>query len=636
MWKISSPSNGKRDLRVFVASCTGAVVAYCVIVLWHVATVPDIGLRCLLPEASDLKSVKEKKSTDPETGIEIWQFVQSADPAPRPGDRLISLNGEKIGTFLDFVLAMQRLRSAKIPSGGLLAPGSEPLELRVPPLVEVFNSDPSKPPERLVKFEYTRPNSARPDLVQGAYVPVLPVNIFEISLTIFWFVCQLTILAIALTSYWYRPYDRVAQNFCLMCCVSMGAFVPGFHWWMLAGNPFLNIPFIFCAAMLPSVVLNFFLVFPKEPDFLRDRRSLIYSFMFGTAGLICAALIVTYWASWALSGSGHLNVFQKMSYLTQMLLRGVEVPVDPLVQCTILLLSLRVMVQFAIVVASIYFALTVVRLGLSLARPDSPRERRQVVAILGAALLSTIPISYTLYLAFFRQVDFALGKAQIPMFCASMFFMAAYSHGIFRHRLMLAEDSDDKSRRYVMMSILVSGGFAALMALGGVFAHSYSLPLNSSTTQRISLFLILLLASGLTLWVRDRLQAAVDRRFFSEKYQLDRAMQQLNRSAAYLAEPSAMADMTLRTCEDVMDASWAIMYARDGQGVFRLIGSRSASNAPAQLRAEQISGAEPAQTVVERMPSANREAMPPIQQLLYDLRCELVCFMEGEGGIHGL
>ncbi len=691
-------------------------MTYCVTVLWYVATFPDVGLRCLLPDgpspiqvvpAIDVRpafkllslrfAVQNKRQvseiaqanmpsgfrialkflslgsrktdatavavagrqgsrianvqptseispitppTQYATGIEIWEWVQAnskkVQPTPRAGDQLLRLNGRKIGTFLDFVAAVESLRSAKIPPGGQLAPNSDPGELRVPPLVEVYNSDPSLPSERLVEVVFRRPSSSRPELENRVYVPVHPVNVTEVSLTIFWFVCQLSILAIALTSYWYRPFDRVAQNFCLMCCASMGAFVPGFHWWILSDNPLLNIPFIVCAAMLPSLVLNFFLVFPKEPDFVRSRRSLVFGSVFGLAGIICTALVVIYWAAWSLNGSTTLNIFQKLAVLTQIVVRGAASSVDSVAHSTALLSLLRSTVHLAIMVASMYFALTVGKLAFSLFRIDTPRERRQVVTILGAALLSTIPIGYTLFLAFFRKVDFALGHAQLPMFIASMLFMAAYSNGILRHRLMLAEEPEDKSRRYVVMSLLVSGGFATFLAIGGVFAHSYSLPLNSSTTQQLSLFFILLLAAGLSLWVRDRLQAVVDRRFFSEKYQLDRAMQQLNRSAAYLAEPSGMADITLKTCQDVMDASWAIMYVLDGHGVFRLIGTRSTANAPSQLRSEQVLVEIPGETVIHRIPSANRDAMSPMQQLLHDLRAELLCVMEGEGGIHGV
>ena len=691
-------------------------MSYCVTVLWNVATFPDVGLRCLLPNSaslipasspvqiegafdvlrlavggldhSDVSSVGKYESRSdfisalsllsmsvgkqadcrlalagkssarqfiqaaseqvksvavprsPESGIEIWEWVRAGSenvhPVPMAGDQLLRLNGQEIGTFLDFVSALESLRSAKIPPGGQLAPGSNPSDLQVPSLVEVYSSDPSRPSERLVEIIFRRPGLSSPDQEHRVYVPVHPVSVTEVSLTIFWFVCQLSILAIALTSYWYRPFDRVAQNFCLMCCASMGAFVPGFHWWILSDSPLLNIPFIVCAAMLPSFVLNFFLVFPKEPEFVRGRRRAVFGTIFCLAGVICTALVVIYWTAWSLNGHTTLNVFQKLAYVTQILVRGAASSVDSVAHSTAMLSFLRSTVHLAIMLASLYFTATVGKLAFSLFRIDTPRERRQVVTILGAALLSTIPIGYTLYLAFFRKVDFALGNAQLPMFVASMLFMAAYSHGMFRHRLMLAEEAEDKSRRYILMSIAVSGGFATFLAIGGVFAHSYSLQLNSTTTQQISLFFILLLAAGLSLWVRDRLQAVVDRRFFSEKYQLDRAMQQLNRSAAYLAEPSGMADITLKTCQDVMDASWAIMYVLDGHGVFRLIGTRSTSAAPAQLRADQVHVEIAGETVIHRIPSANREAMSPMQQLLHDLRAELLCVMEGEGGVHGV
>ncbi len=622
-----------RDLRGVVATFTGLVVVYCVTVLWYVATFPDVGLRCLLPDAKPLQN----------GGIQISQWVagpdENADPKPRPGDQLVRLNGQEIGTFLDFVSALQSLRFAKIPPGGQLAPGSDPAELKVPPLVEVFSREHSRPPERLVEIVYRNTHSSQPLLENRIYVPVRPIAVSEVSVTIFWFACQLSILAVALTSYWYRPFDLVSQNFCLMCCASMGAFVAGFHWWVLARNPLLNIPFIVCAASLPALVMNFFLVFPRESELVRTRRTLIQVAVLGPVALMTFLLVIVYWSSWSLNGSttsGHLNVFQKLAVLTQIVFRGSAPSLVLVSHATELLHLLRSTVYAAIGLACVYFLLIVCKLVHAWFTIEAPRERQQVSTILGAALLSTIPIGYTLYLAFFQKIEFALGRAQIPMFIASMLFMAAYSHGMFRHRLMLAEDPEDKGRRYILMSLLVSGGFATFLALGGVAAHSYSLPLNSSTTQEISLFLILLLAAGITLWVRDRLQTVVDRRFFSEKYQLDRAMQQLNRSAAYLTEPSGMADITLKTCQDVMDATSAMMFVRDGQGSFRLIGTKATSQAPAQLKPEQVPVFAAGETVIRRIPQANRDTMLPVQRLLHDLKSELLCVMEGEGGVHGV
>ncbi len=624
------------DGRWLVAAFVGCTVFYCVVTLWYVATFPDAGLRCLLPESS---------RSGP--GIEIQEYLDvswvTTDPAPKPGDRLLKLNGQPIHTFLDFVRVLQALRFAQIPPGGQLAPGSDPVELKVPPLVEVYSRDPGSPAVRLVAVEYQRSDAtAGPDgrrLTQIAFLPIRPVTTLEIGLTIIWFGCQLTILMFAVTSWWYRPYDRAARAFCLMSTAAMGAFVPGFHWWILPGNPLLNIPFIICASMLPALVLNFFLTFPREFEGLRTWRRGQQLAVYGPATVISFLIVLTYWSCWVLNGSlssGPLTAFQKLAIVAQIICYGGgsdRIPVETSLQ---LLEHLRILAQIGMGIGSIYFAVTVARLSFSLFHSDTPRERRQVVAILGAALLATLPMGYTVFLAFFRPVDFALGRAQIPMFVASMLFMAAYSYGMLRDRLMLAEDVDDRNRRYVGMSLLVSAGFAVLMAAGGMQAQSWNLPLSTSTTQQIALFLILLLAAGLSLWVRDQLQSVVDRRFFSEKYQLDRAMQQLNRSAAYLADPSAMAEMTLKTCEDVTGTSWSAIYVRDGQGILRQIGSRGTSVAPEKLPAELLQGESSPSAIIPRLPSANRESMEPVQRLLHDLRAELLCRLEVADGLHGV
>ncbi|MEY3176718.1 MAG: Transcriptional regulatory protein ZraR [Planctomycetota bacterium] len=622
------------DQRAFLGTCLTLIVVYCVVILWYVATFPDVGIRCLLPESRGAGE-----------GIEIRRYEDApgeiTDPAPRPGDSLRRLNGQPISTYYDFALALQGLRFAKIPPGGQLAPGSDPGELKVPPLVEIYSQDPGGQSRRMVEVIYVSGDSetGRPGLPQRAYLPVRPVRIAEISMTIIWFGCQLSILALAMSSWWYRPSSRVTYAFCLMSCFSMGAFVPGFHWWMLVGNPLLNVPFIICAGLLPALILDFFLVFPRESDRLRDWRRWAGLAVYLPMGLMSLLIVLTYWSGWALNGrssAGELTVLQKLAAISQLLFRGSISLQTPAAAANVLLSALRLQVQTAIGIASLYFAATVFRLGRCLLSSNTPRERRQVVAILCAALLATVPIGYTLFLAFFREVDFALGSAQLPMFIASMLFMAAYSHGMLRDRLMLAEDVDDRGRRYVAMSLLVSGGIAVVLACGGVMAHLWSLPLNSSTTQQISLFLILLLATGLCLWARDRLQAVVDRRFFSEKYQLDRAMQALNRSAAYLADPSAMAELTLRTCADVMASSWSMMFVRDGHGTFRLIGSRGAIQAPAQLPAERLREIQSESAVIPRLPAVNRDSMDAAQQLLHSHRAELLCRLVGDDGLHGI
>jgi transcriptional regulator with GAF, ATPase, and Fis domain len=624
----------QKDYRVVVATCSGLVVAYSILVLWYVATCPEIGLRCLLPERTAGRGETE--------GLAIAQFIgPDISPAPSPGDRLLTINRQPVETFLDFVNRVTELRSAPISPGGQLSPGSDPLELSVPGLVEIFDRESTVPPQRLVELKFLRQGgSADTQLEQAAWVPLRPVPVFDISLTMIWFVCQLAILAFGLAAFSKSPFDRVARNFSLMCCASMGAFVAGFHWWMLAGNPFMNLPFIVCAAMLPSLVLYFFLMFPREPDFVRVRRRLIQWCVFGPAAAMCLLLVVVYWSAWSLNhGVGtdrELTVLQKSVVLARMLLSDSAQVADLHSLSTWTLGLLRDVIHVAIGLASIYFILTVAQLGACLFRIQSPLERRQALTILVAAIVATVPISYALYLALFRKMDFALGRAQLPMFVASMLFMAAYAHGMLRHRLILFDGSIDRARRYWLMSVVVSGGFATCLAVGGVAAHSYSLPLNSGVAQQISLFLILCLAAALGLWVRDRLQAVVDRRFFSEKYQLDRTLQQLNRAAGYLTDPSGMADITIRTCQDIVGASWACMYVRDGQGAFRLIAATGAANPTTALRSDVVEGVLTHDVVVSRQPSSNRESMSPLQALLHNVKAELVCALQDEGGLHGV
>lgn len=627
----SESARSQRDYRVAVSTCAASVVVYSIAVLWYVATCPDIGLRCLLPEAFGVGS---------QPGLPIIQFVgPGISPAPSPGDRLLSINRRPVSTFLDFVRCVTELRFAAIPPGGQLPPGSDPLELSVPGLVEIYNTDETIAPQRLVELRFVRANAESPDLPQAAWVPVRPIAVLEISLTLVWFACQLAILSFGVTTYWQRPFDRIARNFSLMSCASMGAFVSGFHWWVLAGNPTLNFPFILCAAMLPSLVLYFFLIFPRESEFVRTRRRLTQWLVFTPAAAVCLALIVVYWAAWSINAEpgrdGALSFVQKSAVMAR-LVAGYATEPGTSQLATAMLALLRIMIHGAIVLASVYFCLTVLQLGSCLLRIQSPLERHQALVILVAALISTVPISYTLYLALFRKVDFALGRAQIPMFIASMIFMAAYAHGMLRHRLILVDRSVDRARRYWLMSMLVSGGFAGCLALGGVAAHSYSMPLSSGITQQLALLLILGLAASFGLWVRDRLQGMVDRRFFSEKYQLDRTIKQLNRAAGYLTDPSGMAEVTVRTCQDIIDASWACMFVRDGQGMFRLIGASSTCTAPAQLRLQDLRGALTETLVVSRQPFSNRESMTPLQAMLHNLRAELACTLQDEGGLHGL
>lgn len=639
--KHNEPYPHQRTYARFVLAMAFASVAYCLLVLWYVATFPDIGLRCLLP-LSDSESPYS---------IPITQFTHSDSDCipyvPNAGEELVEINRKPVRNFLEYVDAVAQLRSATIPPGGQLAAGSDPVEWRkeVPGLVEIASGEEGVPGVRMVELTFRRPESSRPDFDLHTYVAIKPLKAGDFFITILWFLSQLAILVVALTAFLQRISDRVVRTFCWMCCVSMVAFVGGFHWWILAASPLLNLPFIFCASLLPAATLHFFCSFPLEKRFLKEHPRwaalLIYAPLAGIGVVLC----FVYWAAYSLNATGTdaavYSSFQKLAAIGSALLRNGSMHFNGPVVSTSLLLLLRTLVYAAILMSSVYFLMTVASLTLSLRRTQNPIERRQASGILTASLISTVPIAYTLYLAFFRKVDFALGRAQLPMFAASGLFMVAYAHGMLRHRLILADDLLQRGRQYSLITGLVTVGIAMLLATATVATRIYALPFNSSIPLQLSLFLLIVVAFACVIWARDRLQSVVDRRFFSEKYQLDKTLNQLNQAAGYLTDPSAMAGLTLQTCREVINASTAAMFVREASGTFRLIGIHSDSEElaalPRDLQLNEIlPQTEGAELVIRRVPSENRESMTKVQELMYDLHAELICFLRDEQGIDGI
>ena len=232
--------------RVPVLALAGTSITYCLVVIWYVATFPDIGLRCLLPNKEGGES------------LTVTQFVFSDDDclsmAVRPGDKLLAANRKPADNFFRLMAVLAELRNAPIPPGGQLNPGSDPSEpprSQVPALVEIARDD-GTATRRYVELSIRKPDV--PGLAIHTYVALKPLGAGDFLLTISWFVCQLGILVVALAVWWQRPSDTVVRLFCVMCSLAMPAFVGGFHWWILVANPLLNLPFIFAGCLLLSLI----------------------------------------------------------------------------------------------------------------------------------------------------------------------------------------------------------------------------------------------------------------------------------------------------------------------------------------------------------------------------------------------
>lgn len=606
-------------LRWILGIPAGLVVGYAVIVLGYVSTSPDLGYRALLsdppaefkgiqPENEDANVELVTSRADGRVGVVVQQSPNPKSLVwPRRGDILCEINRKKTRTFLDFSIRLGELRDAQVPPGGHATAGTDPMEMAKdhwPGLVEIEDQG------RQVEIVFIRDG----ETPAWSYVPQITLPASEIGLTFVWFLAQLGVLIFGAIAFWNRPYDAPTRLFCAMCTLSLGAFVGGFHWWVIAGNPWLNVPFLICGGMLPAVTLHFFLMYPREKYFLARWPVLSRTLLHGPPAIATAALVVTYLAAYWFNGD--------------------EAPNENLTTVVSLLTLLRTIAFSAIGLAATYFAVTVVVLGYTFIDSRNPLERQQVRGILLAALAAAVPMTYVLVVAVQDRVGFAFGRIRLPMFFASLVFMLAYVNGMVRHKLMLVDEIVSKGKLYYGVTAGVMAVFALLVSLGGAAVHMLSETLSG--VQLFVCFMVLMMGILLLLWFRDRLQQVIDRRFFSEKYQLDKALQRMNRAAGRLADPESLAQMMLVTCRDALQTESAAIYFRQrGEPGLRLVAVENYDHADIQIDDPETLANLP-DSPTQRIVSTSREEMSPVQKFMHAVKAELVYPVETDGDTVGM
>ena len=235
--------------KLIVTISGSLMLLYCVVVLGYVATVPDLRLRVLLADDDH-----EKEPGVPGVVIREVSSLLCRGSAPVADDILVRIGDQPIRSFGDFAQSLRAMRRP-VSYDGLLKAGDDPSLVKetLPSLVEIKNGS------RLVEIEFRHAG-----MTQTSWLVVQSLPLDDILLTFVWFLLQLGITAVGALAVWHRPFDRPARLFYAMCIVTMGAFVGGFHWWVVASSLVLNIPFIACAVCVPVVSLHFFLTYPRR------------------------------------------------------------------------------------------------------------------------------------------------------------------------------------------------------------------------------------------------------------------------------------------------------------------------------------------------------------------------------------
>jgi transcriptional regulator with GAF, ATPase, and Fis domain len=598
-----------------VASLGAAVLIYSTFVLAYVGTAPDVRIRAMLADSdlgSDINGVVIRAVVDLQIPADVAEW------RPRPGDVLRQLGDKPIRTFLDYVYAIHDLRSARIGPDGILSPGTDPKDFNagiLPPFIEIAG-DPDLGIDT-AQYVETHIYRADEDRVIRTWVKVQSLPLTEVLLSFIWLVLQSGIFAVSGLAAWHRPFDRSARLFFLMCGVTMAAFMGAFHWWILAGNMILNLPFLLCALVLPAITLHFFLSYPRQlppmASYPKQTLAVIYSIP-GVAALVMVSLLVCGW--W---------------------FTAEEMPSDSIQIVMRCLSTLRETIYVYLAFAAICFFVMLIALAGEYISTSSHHERNQMKWIFRAGVISAIPISYTLYLALFHRVEFALGAARVPMFLASLLFMAAYTVGILRYKLMMVEEFVSRGVSYHVASLSLTFGYGICVALLAFFANDL-IAVWAGTGQfqkMISVGVILTFSVVFLSWSRSRIQQTIDRRFYREKYQLDKALQRVNRSLDSLVDRHTLGQGMLASCRDVLGAQVGALFMREtGSDYFTLIAMDGNGNMPQRIEADaEMLELLQNEVAILRVGGSTSETT---FRTLRELECELMFSLETDGNVEGI
>lgn len=488
----SSGDRVRQIVRWMIGSASLAVLFYSISVLSLVALSGDIGLRFVL-------------------GTVVRDRIETSDyewnPAiPEIGSTLTKLGSTPIRSYPDLVQALRELKVGQRLSVGYIDPQNQSHEAQV-----------------LVR--------RRPFWVYGS--------------SIIWFIQEIFIFVVGARVFWKRPRDASAAIFFLICVLTFGAFMGGYHWTeIVISRPLIHV-FTACAVFLPWANLHFYLVFPAELNlYIRHRRWLVR--------LIYAVpavefLLLAFCINWVR--------YSRFYSLEDAMLAVV---------------SLRWVALGSVAISAAVNALCVFCLYTSFKQAVTKSQKGQIQWIFLASVLSLPLICLVLYRALQDTSVLGRGGAAWPMFTVSLFFTTAYAFSITRYRLLQADRLLGRGVLYLAVSVGAGLVYSLLLVLGGLLIGD-RLRSGESSFEIIAAAgsaLVLLVASGA---LREQFHRVLDRRFYREKYKFDRAMRQIESAFENLIDREALGMRLLRSTTEVIRADWGAVYLQDGpQGTIRL------------------------------------------------------------------
>jgi transcriptional regulator with GAF, ATPase, and Fis domain len=546
--------------KLLLLGAAAATVVYTVAVFCFVPWTPDLGFRCAFSP--------------------VVQRVTLSVPGdfPAPGDHVLRVGDY---SFPDkdspqFWAQVQLLRK-------LMALDAAPVEQNSPWVRAAGGG------RKEVQVTFWSSAEGREKTVWCLLRPLPPAELIP---SVLWFLVKLGLFSIGALVFWKRPDDRSAALFFLLCTVTLGAYMGGYHWTRIATQPALILPFIICAVMMPAVGLHFYLTFPRPKGLVQRWPGRTYLVVYGIPFLFLAALVATYFHLRSVRDAEPASISPAWNVFGDVITAYLGV-------------------------AAAWYLASVAALVHSYATAADATERNQVKWITFGSVLALLPIGYTLYLALLNPDDFGAGAATWPMFAASVCFTVAFAVSITRYRLMQLDQLLSSGMVYFVISFLAgvvyyAVVFVGMLVSGVIQAPSFPQALAFSLTA-LTFLLVLDLA-------RNRFKRILDRRFDRQKLQLDRTLQRLGEAIEQLVDPPTVARRLLQASADVLNVRGGAVYLREGDPpVYRLVGCVGSEPPPLA----ELPPGSPLVEVLQVRPSVTARpglAVDPVQRQLRFLR----------------
>jgi len=482
-------------LRLVCIGCSVGVLVYSLMVLVHVAWMGTIGVRCMFGTV-----VEEVVSP-----AFRWLSPEGTDLRPGIGDKLLSIGETDLreGNYSDYIQAIRRLSNM------------------VGQTVEVRWADAQSGETRRA----------------SAFVRYPPSSSYLWSCL--WFLQEMLIFAVGARVFWKRPGDDSARLFFVVCFVTVGAYMGGYHWTEIVAQPALIYPFPFFALLVPVTNLHFFLVFPRPNPILLRHRRVVLGVLYG----VPAAFLLGLWASMFTSYWMRLYEEGDRATVPLQLIRGLALAYIPL--------------------AVVMFACCILCLSYSYRRARTRSERNQVKWILLASLIASVLIAYLLWQAWNDAATLGRDSAAWPMVGVSLLYTMAYAFSITRYKLMQVDEIINRSVVYVALSVTAGLIYSALLLVSGWLIGGQLLSANTTSWGAMMAALSVVVVLVLSEVARGRFQRVIDRRFFREKYKFDQAMQKMRIAVGSLVDRSTLGRRLLEGAAEVLRVEWGALYLAD-------------------------------------------------------------------------